>query len=437
MPAVDTDGVFLPDKKKPALLEDQLYRLRLSLNTPVVETEDLPEGPARAALLVHYDPVVEGVTTTVGIRSLKDGTVVYYRYQAEISDNQPFEAALDTGLAFTETMGFLFDDEEIHEVDSKDQARALKLFWELMGEPTGSESAGIDEDPDATTAEIELGEVVLDLATEASVVEDEPHAEPELLLEEETLEAPLEMIDDRDSGASVAVDTESTLISDDAEPVLDFGEDDSTIRVVVPHESFEDTDPEPPMEAQVADPEPSFAVEDDWLESESEVLEAVPIAAEAPEAVLTATEALDPAEPIAAEALDPAEPIVAEAQDDAEPIAAEAPDPAEPIAAEAPDPAESIAARAPVHGLTKFRVPPDTSVTETVDAAEAPSLESATAEPETVEPDEQPAIGRRADDPKTGPQALGRLRLVKRRAQLPTETPEEPMNPIERLLGSF
>ncbi len=299
--------MFLAEQDKPTLIEDQLYRLRLSLNTPVVETEDLPEGPARAALLVHFDPAVEGVTTTVGIRSLKDGTVVYYRYQAEISDNQPFEAALDAGLAFTEPMGFLFDEEEIEEVVPADQARALQLFWEMMGALETDGRDGLEE----PTAEIALGEAVVDL--------QEPAAAPE-----------------------GSVDTRA---SDETQTLND--------------ETWE---------------LPKLPLGDSW-----ELPESPP-------------------------------------DEEAEP------------AVVFPAPAPAAEPEPPVQALTKFRMEPVAEVSE-----EVPKEPKEVAE----EIPDEPKFGRRADDPKTNPTALGQLRLVKRRANLPKEAPQEPVNPLERLLGSF
>jgi hypothetical protein len=101
--------------------------------------------------------------------------------------------------------------------------------------------------------------------------------------------------------------------------------------------------------------------------------------------------------------------------------------------------ASQLGALAPVHGLTKFRAvaPIEASPGSAGDATDAGLPEPSSPEPDPPELDDTPAIGRRVDDPKTGPRALGRLRLVKRRAQLPTESPQEPVNPIERLLGSF
>lgn len=75
-----------------------LHALYVSLNSPVVTLDRLPVGPATAAIAFHG-----GAGTTLLVRSVRTGTVVYFHAEPRFG----FEAA----LAHAEGLGFLFDDE--------------------------------------------------------------------------------------------------------------------------------------------------------------------------------------------------------------------------------------------------------------------------------------------------------------------------------------
>jgi hypothetical protein len=106
--------MFSPRKKPLLLVADRLLALRLSLNTPVVATADLPAGPARAAIVVHGEA---GRTCfTVAVRSLRNGDSVLYELEGEDpNDASGIAVALDAALSFAESMGFLFDDDLVTE----------------------------------------------------------------------------------------------------------------------------------------------------------------------------------------------------------------------------------------------------------------------------------------------------------------------------------
>jgi hypothetical protein len=126
---------FLRRTQPLALGIGQLRGLRLSLNTPVVATSDLPVGPARAAILVHQEPK-QGLALTVGVRSLGCGSVVLYGLEGEITPGGVGEW-IDAALAFAEGMGFLFDDEAIDHTRAS-REKALARWKEAIGEGDGS-----------------------------------------------------------------------------------------------------------------------------------------------------------------------------------------------------------------------------------------------------------------------------------------------------------
>lgn len=127
--------MFSP-RKKPLLLvaPDRLLALRLSLNTPVVATPDLPAGPARAAIVVHGEA---GRTCfTVAVRSLRQGESVLYELEGEDpNDASGIAVALDAALSFAESMGFLFDDDLVTERSEPVLRAALARLREIVAPP--------------------------------------------------------------------------------------------------------------------------------------------------------------------------------------------------------------------------------------------------------------------------------------------------------------
>lgn len=130
--------MFSPRKKPLLLVADRLLALRLSLNTPVVATPDLPAGPARAAIAVHAEA---GRTCfTVAVRSLRHGDSVLYELEGEDpNDASGIAVALDAALSFAESMGFLFDDELVTERSEPVLRAALARLREIVA-PPGPES---------------------------------------------------------------------------------------------------------------------------------------------------------------------------------------------------------------------------------------------------------------------------------------------------------
>jgi hypothetical protein len=127
---------FLRRSHPLALGIGQLRGLRLSLNSPVVATSDLPVGPARAAILVHQEPK-RGLVLTVGVRSHAAGSVTLYGLEGWIEPEAAGEEGIDAALAFAEGMGFLFDDELV-DGSAESRAKALERWKDAIGEGDGS-----------------------------------------------------------------------------------------------------------------------------------------------------------------------------------------------------------------------------------------------------------------------------------------------------------
>jgi hypothetical protein len=119
------------------LSADRLHGLRLSLNTPVVSIEEMPVEPARAAIVVH-DEIDGRPNVTVGIYALRSGVGVLFSFERSLRDTGGLTNGIDAALSFGESMGFLFDEDEL-ESDSGEEARfrALNLWLELMSPPSG------------------------------------------------------------------------------------------------------------------------------------------------------------------------------------------------------------------------------------------------------------------------------------------------------------
>jgi hypothetical protein len=136
---------FLRRSQPLALGTGQLRGLRLSLNSPVVATSDLPVGPARAAILVHENPK-RGLALTVGVRSLGCGSVALYGLEGSIQPEAAGEG-IDAALAFAEGMGFLFDDDLV-DGSAASRAKALQRWNDAIGEDASAPAVEAAEEPE-------------------------------------------------------------------------------------------------------------------------------------------------------------------------------------------------------------------------------------------------------------------------------------------------
>jgi hypothetical protein len=169
--------MYFPLRSAPLdLSADRLNGLRLSLNSPVVSIEELPVGPARAAIAIHEE--VDGrPNLTVGVRSLRDGAVVLFSLEGDLREHSSLAVGIDAALSFGESMGFLFDEDELEAVSAEEaRPRALGLWFELMGLASGTPEA-VPETPTAPvplppTSEPDDGFDVEGLDDEVLLLED-------------------------------------------------------------------------------------------------------------------------------------------------------------------------------------------------------------------------------------------------------------------------
>lgn len=160
--------MFVRETEPVALTQEGLLSLCSSLNRPVVHIEQLPVGPARAAIALHRGPSGE-CCLVVAVRSIECGVVSAYTFRGAASNS--IHQAMDLGLSFAEGMGFLFDDDMIQgegqngglaaidDAAGTQRARGAEhahAFWcELVGEPSppAAESAGnvaVNVEPEPT-----------------------------------------------------------------------------------------------------------------------------------------------------------------------------------------------------------------------------------------------------------------------------------------------
>ncbi len=178
------------------LVAERLLSLRLSMNTPVVATEELPAGPARAAIAIHSEA---GRTCfTVAVRSLRQGISVLYELEGEdVTQRDGQVVALDASLSFGESMGFLFDDEMIVDRQPATLRQAVARLREIVSAPgldvddlsgswpgsraSDSETPGHGGGPvedGGESIDDDGGEILLEEAVEQAVVEPPPATMP-------------------------------------------------------------------------------------------------------------------------------------------------------------------------------------------------------------------------------------------------------------------
>jgi hypothetical protein len=132
--AADEPRMFLRLSEPILLTEEGLDGLCTSLNRPVVDLEHLPVGPARAAIVVHRG--ADGQRSlSVALRSVESGAVLSFGFQGELDAGA--SRAMDTGLTFAESMGFLFDDDMLggaNPADAEVRRRAFAAWCQMSGE---------------------------------------------------------------------------------------------------------------------------------------------------------------------------------------------------------------------------------------------------------------------------------------------------------------
>ncbi len=103
-----------------------LRALYVSLNHPVVTVESLPPGPAAALVALH----AEGAS--VCLRSIRSGQTGFFTTTEDLAGDR--RVALDAALSFAESMGFLFDEDEVAVRGDAGPREAAALWGAHCGE---------------------------------------------------------------------------------------------------------------------------------------------------------------------------------------------------------------------------------------------------------------------------------------------------------------
>jgi hypothetical protein len=112
-----------------------LRALYVSLNRPVVTLASLPAGPATAAVALH------DAGASVCLRSLRSASVQLFVTGEDLAGDRRF--ALDAALSFAESMGFLFDDDEVEAAGDAGPEAAARRWRDLCGEDDEADDAAI------------------------------------------------------------------------------------------------------------------------------------------------------------------------------------------------------------------------------------------------------------------------------------------------------
>jgi hypothetical protein len=151
---------------------ERVHALRVSLNTPVLATPDLPAAPGRAVIVVHRDARGQ-MDATVGVRSQQSGEIAYWSFDGELASEDDLSVAADAALNFAESLGFLFDDNAL---DGTDAAKAWRSWFSGekppladVGSPFGAGGRDL-LGGEADLPELELGDLLMEEAAPAAPV---------------------------------------------------------------------------------------------------------------------------------------------------------------------------------------------------------------------------------------------------------------------------
>jgi hypothetical protein len=109
-----------------------LRALHVSLNAPVVAIEDLPVGPARAAIALQ-EADHGGASLLLALRSQRSGQLACFAPDEALPNDASAQIALDGALSFAESMGFLFDGDAIPALGEEGPRAAAQSWNELLG----------------------------------------------------------------------------------------------------------------------------------------------------------------------------------------------------------------------------------------------------------------------------------------------------------------
>jgi hypothetical protein len=128
-----------PTRSARKLANGGLRALHVSLNSPVVALELLPTGPASAAV------AQDAAGALVCLRSVRARQTRFFASTDDLAATPAL--ALEAALSFAESMGFLFDDDEVR---LRGPEGAAQLWEEISGDaaPGASLAPAEVEEPD-------------------------------------------------------------------------------------------------------------------------------------------------------------------------------------------------------------------------------------------------------------------------------------------------
>lgn len=126
--------MFFCSSEPLSLSEASLLAFRPALNAPVLNTDFLPIGPGRAAIVVFAEEYGR-IGLAIGVRSNQGGQIAVFRNQVPIDASTNISAALEPALASAEQMGFLFDEDMVENAPTGEGRAQAAAFWgDLMGD---------------------------------------------------------------------------------------------------------------------------------------------------------------------------------------------------------------------------------------------------------------------------------------------------------------
>jgi hypothetical protein len=140
---------------EPLLLSQAgIQGLCLSLNTPVLNIDELPVEPAQAAIVL-FDDGYGTLSLGVGVKSLETRRSAVFVYRGLVDETQNPGETMNGALVFAEGMGFLFDEDVVSADAVNGRARALSLWTDLTADGEALPDPPAAE-PDADVAQAPL-----------------------------------------------------------------------------------------------------------------------------------------------------------------------------------------------------------------------------------------------------------------------------------------
>jgi hypothetical protein len=240
---------------EPVLLSEAgLHGLCVSLNTPVLNIDELPVGPARAGIVV-FDGGYGAFELAIAIRSVETRQVLIYSFQGRIGKKTPAQA-MEVAANFAEGMGFLFD-EDLVSSSSDGRSRAMRLWLDLTEVPNVSEVVELSEERPRLSPAIPLEQPYEELVLEQMLELEQATATEQADWQPEPEEAPAEelWLEEATSVAAPAA-AESAALPEPAElpEPVEFSE---VVELAAPAQLNEQVEVAPAAQVEASEPAPA------------------------------------------------------------------------------------------------------------------------------------------------------------------------------------